>query len=232
MRDDDCEADGFCLVESSGDFDVPFTGGYCVKRGCKVAGLGCAGQGKCDSPRAYFEDEALGTVCARPCEVGKEASTDQLGAAGHGDTCRAGYMCMWNGANTAAGTCLPGNYNAVAANNMGVLCQKHSECYSPLGHGRCASMGSDAVSVSFCTVFDCGTPGMPMDVCGAGNVCARIDTDLTACLKSCTDASTCAAGLACVSLGTQKACVFGCESNAECRTGETCSRTTGACIKG
>ena len=59
-----------------------------------------------------------------------------------------------------------------------------------------------------------------------------IDTDLTACLKTCTDASQCAAGLACVSLGSQKACVFGCESNAECKTGETCSRTTGACIKG
>jgi hypothetical protein len=232
MRDDDCEADGFCLTESSGEFDVPFAGGYCAKRGCKVAGLECAGQGACAAPRAWFEEETLGTVCAHGCEQGKEAMADQTGVAGHGNTCRAGYMCMWNGTNAATGTCLPGNYNAVASNNVGVACKKHSECYSPFGHGRCANMGSDLASASFCSVFDCGTPGMPSDLCGTGNLCVLLDDDLSACLKSCTDASMCAAGLACVSVGqSQKACVFGCETNSECKTGETCSRMTGACIK-
>jgi hypothetical protein len=232
MRDDDCEADGYCLTESSGEFDVPYRGGYCVKRGCKVAGLGCSGQGVCGTPRAWFEDETLGTVCARGCTLGTEPTAEQLGAAGHGAGCRAGYMCMWGGADKdPKGTCLPGNYNAVTTNNVGTACKEHKECYSPFGHGRCASMGTDTASASFCAIFDCGTPGLPGDVCGTGNLCVALDDTLSACLKQCTDASTCPPTMACSTVGTNsKACVFGCASNAECKTGETCSRT-GACVK-
>lgn len=233
MRDDDCEADGYCLTESSGEFDVPFRGGYCVKRGCRVAGLECAGEGVCGAPRAWFEEESLGVVCTHACEQGKDAMADQLGVAGHGAGCRQGYMCMWGGkASDPKGSCMPGVYNAVTINNIGAACKKHEECYSPFGHGRCATMGTDLATASFCALFDCGSPGLPTDICGTGNVCVRLPDGVSSCLHACKDASECSAGLACTTVGTNtKACVFGCESNAECKTGETCSRNTGACVK-
>ncbi len=232
VRNDDCEADGRCLTESGGGYDPPYVGGYCVKDGCDVEGLGCAGQGVCGEPRVWFDDEFLGTVCARSCEVGKETAAEQLGTAGHGAGCRAGYMCIAKSVRgDAKGTCAPGNYNAVTTNNFGALCEENSECYSPFGHGRCVNMGNDRANVSFCTLFDCGTPGIPSDVCGAGNVCATID-GLASCLRSCTNASQCAAGLACTTVGqNMRACIFGCESDAECRADERCSTRTGECLK-
>ena len=93
------------------------------------------------------------------------------------------------------------------------------------------TMGSQQAQASFCTILDCGSPGLPADVCGMGNTCVRIDTDLSACLRVCADASECAAGLACVPTGTAgtNICVFGCNDNTECRATETCARN-GACV--
>jgi len=91
VRDDDCEASGLCLTEGSGDQELPFTGGSCTKTGCKIAGLECAGDGKCIAPRSW--DQPFGTMCTHECQHGAEPMADQVGAAGHGQGCRAGYMC-------------------------------------------------------------------------------------------------------------------------------------------
>jgi hypothetical protein len=233
VRDDDCEADGLCLTEGAGDQELPFTGGACTKTGCKVAGLECAGEGKCIVPRSW--DQPFGTMCTHECVQGTEPMAQQLGAAGHGQGCRTGYMCSWNGvADDPKGTCLPGNYNAVATNNVGATCDptmRSADCYSPFGHGRCMTFGSQLGEASFCTVFDCGTPGLPETVCGAGNTCLELDDEFSACFKTCTSAAQCGAGLACVSLGDSQpsVCTFGCEVNSECKTGEMCARS-GACI--
>lgn len=232
-RDDDCEADGICLTEASGDQEIPFTGGSCTKRGCRIAGLECAGEGKCVAPRSW--DQPFGTMCARECEHGAEPEAEQLGAAGHGQGCRAGYMCSWSGAaDDATGTCLPGNYNAVTANNVGAICDpenRSTDCFSPFGHGRCMTFGSQLGEASFCTIFDCGTPGLPESVCGEGNTCLQLDDEFSACFHTCTDASQCGAGLACVSLGADapSVCTFGCRVSSECKSGESCARS-GACL--
>jgi hypothetical protein len=233
VRDDDCEANGLCMTEASGDQEIPFKGGACTKTGCKVAGLECAGDGECLAPRSW--DQPFGTLCARPCQHGAEPMAQQVGAAGHGQGCRDGYMCSWNGVpNDPAGSCLPGNYNAVSANNVGAICdptKRSVDCFSPFGAGRCMTFGSALGEASFCTVFDCGTPGVPEGVCGTGNTCLELDDEFNACFKTCTNASQCAAGLACVNLGTTgpSVCTFGCEVNSECKTGEMCARS-GACV--
>lgn len=233
MRDDDCEADGFCLTADRGDFDPAFSGGYCSKTGCKVAGLACAGQGQCAEPRSWDPSQALGTLCVHGCQQGMEMPAEQFGAMGHGAGCRAGYMCLWNGANDTNGTCIPGNYNAVTANNVGSACtpaMRGADCYSPFGHGRCLTFGSSTANASLCSILDCNAPGLPDDICGAGNACVRFDEDLSGCFHVCTDASQCGASLACVasSASGPKICVFGCQDSTECRPGETCSRD-GAC---
>jgi hypothetical protein len=170
----------------------------------------------------------------QPCQQGAEPAADQLGPAGHAMGCREGYACLWNGtASDPAGTCVPGNYNAVMTNNVGELCMMQSDCYSPFGHGRCTTMGNRMAQRSFCSIFDCMAPGLPADVCGTGNVCQQIDEERTGCFRSCEDASTCAEGLACVRLGTATTgiCIFGCAANTECKMGETCA-PTGACMPG
>jgi hypothetical protein len=231
LRDDDCEADGFCITENSGQFELPFAGGYCVKRGCEVPGLACAGDGVCSDSRALVPGEELGTACVQKCQGGTEAPADQLGAAGHGQGCRPGYMCLWDGLDSTDGTCLPGNYNTVASANLGATCESDADCYSPFGHGRCAVFGSDTASAAFCTIFDCGTPGLPEDLCGANGLCVA-DTSLSACVPRCTDASECGPSIACVGLrGGSKACLFGCSDSTECKAGETCNTASGACEK-
>jgi hypothetical protein len=234
VRDDDCEEDGLCLTADSGDQEIAFTGGACTKTGCRIAGLECAGDGECLAPRSW--DQPFGTMCTRPCQHGAEPAGDQLGVAGHGQGCRPGYMCSWNGEDAEpAGSCLPGNYNAIAANNVGAICDpdnRSADCFSPFGHGRCMTFGSQTAEASFCTVFDCDTPGMPETVCGTGNTCLALDDDFNACFKTCTNASVCGAGLACVALGASgpSVCTFGCKVDSECKTGEVCNRS-GACVQ-
>ena len=235
IHDDDCEADGECLYEGGPSyFEVPFRDGYCTKNGCQVAGLECAGGGVCTELRSWDPTQLLGTLCMQPCMQGTEAAASQLGATGHGEGCREGYACLWSGtASDPAGTCVPGNYNAVTVNNVGDLCEMQADCFSPFGHGRCTVMGNAQAQASFCTIFDCMAPGLPADVCGEGNTCQQIDDERTGCFRSCEDASACAAGLACVRLGTQTTgiCIFGCAADSECRTGETCA-PTGECAAG
>jgi hypothetical protein len=199
--DDDCEANGVCLNG---------TDGYCSKFGCDVTGNGCEGDGVC----------AFG-VCAAPCEVGSDDVTEwEINTQG----CRPGYTCYWaRGDADPSGYCDLGLFNPGISNNIGSACETNEQCYSPFGYGGCdPDFG--------CTVYECGVPGMPADVCGENATCVdfiNLEIDLFACLKKCADAGDCPLGHACADLDgpatpDDLVCFPVCLDSAECRDGEVC----------
>lgn len=233
-RDSQCEENGRCLSEVQFDW----TNGYCTKFGCDVPGRECAGAG------SVCQDIGI-MACLHACKVGAEATEGDplpVGDDAHGDTCGVGYACIWDLTSDATaasnGGCIPGNYNAITENNIGAHCQDipdgltaDEQCWSPFGIGRCIF---DTASGGYCSLINCGAPGMPADVCGSNATCVSVSsTDATtACLATCTMASDCQADFACVDLdgpgaGTTKSCLANCQTSGECRTGQTCTIPTG-----
>jgi len=227
VLDSECEADGRCLSELSFD---GWTDGYCTKFGCDV--LGCEGDGKC-------LDVGGGTnICTAGCKIG-EPGDEATGAGAGDDDCRPGYACVWDNTSTPAavvnGGCLPGNYNAVATENIGAACNdpdgptgdlgSDEQCWSPYGLGRC--IFADAIAT--CSILGCAQ--LPTGACGVGNVCAPVGGTTTACLRSCTTPADCSAdmgraGQGCVDLtgmgGTARVCFPGCQVDADCNAAYRC----------
>jgi len=226
----ECELHGRCIDEAS--FDV-WTGGYCLKFGCDVAGNECAGDGVCDT-RAFGS-----AVCLAPCEVGATDPADDPYAGAR--DCRGGYACTWNGVDSGAdnGVCVPGSYNDVRAANTGASCDPAgdaAECHSPWGQGQCRDWDGDGgAGGGYCTVFDCAAPGIDSEIaCGAGNVCAGVaDSATSLCLQVCDSAEDCTDGYGCwdtsmagITTGGETVCFAGCLDDAHCRSGETCVGAT------
>ncbi len=232
--DEDCEADGRCILEEQTLAGLSFPGGYCSKRGCNVSGLGCAGL---DSTCVPVRGASPGVVsveqCMLACERGAEADPDILGVDGHGDGCRPGYRCAWDGIHgvgvAANGICVGGNYNAVTVNNVGAACASNAECYSPYGQGQCLrlSVGGVAPASGHCTIMDCAAPGTPDDLCGTNAECIGLSSDASFCAQTCEGAAECAAGLACADddadPATASICYPTCAGPEECRAGEQCA---------
>ncbi len=225
--DTQCEANGDCIADDSADAGG-WDGGYCTKFGCDIAGNDCAGAGKC-------QERGLGiAICVQACQI------DSLVTAGDNYSgnaeCSTGFSCAWDGTSGIAATnggCLPGNYNAIregdATGQTGDTCTTGDDCNSPFGAGQCRDFGAG----NHCTLFDCGAPGMPTDVCGASGTCASVSgSETTLCAKVCTAAEECLAGNGCwdttmagIAPGTagEKICFPGCLETADCRTGQTCT---------
>lgn len=213
-KDADCEADGLCFV------DVGYEGGYCTKLDCDVEGRECAGKGVCRD-----------RLCLRGCTVGVEPEADRLGAEGHGQGCRPGHACFWDGVGQAFaegnGSCDVGNYNDALPSTFGGPCSRHAQCYSPFGYGGCLPEAGTSLPEGLCTIFDCGAPGLPRDICGAEAQCVGFGAeDLTICLRNCASADECRAGFGCVDWDgselTPKVC-YACAHDGECRSGERCT---------
>jgi len=230
IKSSDCERNGRCISETGED---GWPGGYCTKDGCLVSGNDCAGDGVCQRRRIGVEG------CFAPCDFGQEPVVDRLSIMGHGAGCRAGYTCAWNGVDPAGtpgnGACVPGNYNTVTTSNTGAPCTDDADCYSPYGAGLCENTGFWPPS-GYCTILDCGAPGMPADVCGPNTQCVLLFDNVTACLLSCTTAEDCSPGHACSRLtggAASKVCFPVCADDLDCRTGETCvvaaGDVTGVC---
>jgi hypothetical protein len=221
-KDSQCEANGRCLSEAA--TDGVYTDGYCVKDGCDLEGVECAGQGVCDTTTLGFP------VCLRPCEVGATEG-DRFT---HARDCREGYTCEHRaGAPASEGVCLPGNFNDVRSPNIGSACTDPSSCYSPYGLGACAEdFGRDG----YCTLFGCNMEGIDGNLCGEGAVCGQTDDgQTTLCLEQCDAPSDCPAPLGCwdtgeggVDTGGEKVCFPGCLRDEHCRTGERCME--GDCV--
>lgn len=238
-RDAQCEANGECFSQ----IDYGWDGGYCTKRGCDAAGNECADAGDVCQDIGVF-------LCLKGCNVGTEPMADRTGVMGHGAGCRPGYMCLWNGTDGATpnnGGCIPGNYNAVATNNVGEACNStgpmddaDSHCYSPFGYGRCVTPdlwgGTPALPSGICTVFNCAAPGVDTAMpCGAGAQCIGVGSGtFTMCFKNCTTAADCATGYACGAVSATAtdphACVPNCAGDADCTTDRRCMIPAGEMV--
>jgi hypothetical protein len=220
---EECEANGRCLDELR--FDFP--GGYCSKYRCDFEGNACAGTGSvCNSRGVGFP------ACLTGCTLGTGVTQgDPSTYLNNTQGCRTDYTCVWDGRSAAVpmnGGCLPGEYNSVTTPNVGAPCTTAADCYSPFGQGVCLRTGYPG---GYCSVLDCGTVGMPADMCGDGAACVALGSSLL-CLSSCAVAEDCRLGYACGDIDGMpdtlgKACFSDCVDTAECRTGETC--VSGAC---
>ncbi|MEY4575872.1 MAG: hypothetical protein RL701_575 [Pseudomonadota bacterium] len=246
-RDDECAKDGICLTEFSTLAGQEFPSGYCSRLGCAVDGVGCDGDAVCEPVRPWFSEGATADLCLQRCTVGAERESDRLGVKGHGEGCREGYRCHYNGGQGAsAGVCVGGDYNAVTTNNVGATCSKDTECFSPYGLGHCSlyalqpattTATAPAPAVGICTIMDCAAPGIPSTVCGPGNECAATgDDDNTMCFHQCKAATECATGFACTDddriPSTPKVCYPVCAEKADCRSGEVCTPLSNTSVAG
>jgi hypothetical protein len=111
-RDDDCAQDGICITDASDVAGQLFPGGMCTRRGCNVPGLECDGAAVCEPLRPLLDDSTATTpMCLTRCTVGAEPAASRLGSQGHGQGCRAGYRCAYNGSSGAqGGVCVGGVY--------------------------------------------------------------------------------------------------------------------------
>jgi hypothetical protein len=221
--DFECEADGECLPDDGEESAFP--DGYCFKRGCELVGNECAGDGVC-------QDRAFGfAACLAPCEV---AATDPEGDRfAPSRDCRPGYACFWDGTSGDVpdnGGCIPANESDVRTPNVGDACGDDAECYSPFGLGQCRDLGAG----DHCTLFDCGAPGMPADVCGDAALCAQVSgSAVSLCIATCLTAEDCLAGNGCwdtsvagINTGGSAVCFPGCLEDAHCRATESCVGAT------
>ena len=241
MTDDDCSADAACITAATSVAGHRFPGGFCTKAGCEVKGRECTGGTVCEPLRGALDSGSTDPLCLQRCTVGAEPADLQKGSSGHGMGCRAGYRCQYNGGTGAqAGVCVGGEYNAVTTNNIGSGCMSNSDCYSPYGAGRCLryTLPDNKSSPGICTLSDCHVPGIPKDICGAGNECVGTSGDQTLCSHNCTKATDCPAGYACTDddgdMATSKVCYPVCETAADCRSNERCQLysglSVGACV--
>ena len=237
-RLDDCSPNGTCLDASRTLGGLDFPGGYCTQVGCDVKGRECQGPNTvCEPVRPQLGSTSDAPLCMTSCEVGAEPEGDRVGAKGHGQNCREGYRCHWNGGEGAkSGVCAGGVYNDVKKNNIGDACSSDAECYSPYGYGTCLLYSATSARIraprGTCAILDCAVPGLPDDICGAGNECIPFSGDLTFCIHNCTTAADCAAGYACMDedmdATTAKICFPACAKVSDCRSGERCQLATGA----
>lgn len=232
--DTECAEDGQCLPASSPVAGQTFPGGLCTRIGCQYPGFECDKGTVCESLRPWLDESPSIPLCFQHCTVGAEKEDFRLGKSGHGEGCRDGYRCHYNGGpGTDGGVCVGGNYNDVKTNNIGSQCKTDAECYSPFGMGACLfySTSSTQQLPGICTIFDCAAPGMPADLCGSRNECVSVgSSDGTSCMHHCSSADECPQGFACTDddgePGTPSNCIPACLTNADCRSKEQCVRRT------
>jgi len=241
-RLDDCESDGVCLADLQTFGGFSFPAGSCTKFGCYTPGRECEGDDAvCTTIRTFSGSETQLESCFTRCEVGADAADDVVGVDGHGAGCRPGYRCHYNGGAAGDGICVGGDYNDIADNNVGDVCEQVDDCYSGYGLGRCITLGVGQVvaSTGVCTLMDCAAPGLPDDVCGEGNNCIWLSDDMTFCVRGCESADECSEGFACMdddgSPATGKVCFPVCSEDADCREAQRCSiargETVGECVE-
>ncbi len=232
--DSDCETNGECLDFEDSDGGPAWPGNYCTRFRCDLDGITCAGEGKCQS-------RGVGVaLCLAGCSVGRGEGVDPDDSSTwrvSPDGCRDGYACSWDGAGAADGNggCVPGEFNDVETPNIGEACTEDSDCWSPFGIGFCI----DGFPDGYCTIRDCGAPGLPTGINGTNGVCiSGIDPDDDAfalSLATCESPDDCRDDYGCVDVGVDtRACFPVCEVDADCKATQRCDvpdgSTVGSCV--
>ncbi len=234
--DSDCEDNGDCINFTNDDGTPAWPGNYCTKFRCDLAGIDCAGDGKC-------QERGVGlSICLAGCTVGSGAGVDPddnstwLVAP---DGCRDGYACNWDGMGGAGvadnGGCVPGEFNAVTTPNVGGTCDSDADCWSPFGLGFCIEEG-DSFTGGYCTIRDCGAPGLPAGINGPNGICVPgfdgEDPTFALSLQQCASPADCRDDYACIDLdgmGTT-ACFPSCQVDEECKATQMCDIPAGAMV--
>ncbi len=235
--DEDCPADGRCLFNEGGEL------GVCGQPGCRAAGFECPAGTVCDVRNI---DGGERSACLVACEVGAEEGTPAaLGPGGGHPSCGPGLACVFNGTaegpGPASGSCVPGEYNTVAAPNVGARCDADAQCFSPFGYGACDGGFPTGGVQGQCTVRHCAVfldeageetegilPAVGLDapVCdpSRGEECvANGRGTATRCLRVCGSAADCPADSACVEVITGRTyCWPFCLSGVDCAPGRRC----------
>lgn len=239
-RDDDqCPADGACL------FATPTEPGICTILGCRNGATTCPSGTVCDVRNV---ENGRRSACLPACEVGAEDGTPQMvGPGGGHPSCGAGRACVWSGQDGNAGSCMPGEYNAVMSPNVGGPCLQDDQCYSPFGYGECFfkeeafGLPAGMCTVRHCAVFLDGgeevdglQPGVAvsMPICDIARseecVAFGVASTETYCLQRCEDAAECQGGYACTEvISSRTYCWPYCFVDADCRAGTRCMADIG-----
>ena len=155
------------------------------------------------------------------------------GPTGHGQDCRDGYRCHYNGGEGggAASASVASTTPSSRTSRRGV--HTDAECYSPYGYGSCLTPDSRArPRRDGRHVHDPGLrgAGLPDDVCGPGNECIGLGGRHVLRSTSAT-ASDCAGGFGCINEdddeSTPKICFPACPGATDCRKErERCNSAT------
>lgn len=237
-NDWDCEANGICITGEG------WPGGYCARLGCEYPGFECDGAGEtCDVGNFGI------SICTQGCQVGAEDASAQAGVGGGGAGCPTEFGCFWNGTGAADanpnGSCIPAEYNDIAAPNIGTRCANSGDCYSPLGRGRCLFADEEEGLAGYCVVSGCVgmevrqvMPGVAVDVdiCPETALCVNFgsaDAPNPLCVQNCDTGDDCPTGFACANLlsGGGGLCWPNCFEADDCPGSEMCvtQGTTRAC---
>lgn len=231
-KDSECMADGQCLTSAGSGWP----GGYCTRVRCDLEGRECSGENSICQSRGLESP-----WCLAGCEVasGEWTEGDSASYLDVTSGCREGYTCRWAGSRADSspnGGCVPGEFNAIETPNVGASCDDDTGCYSPFGLGACLNQGTWP-SQGYCSVIDCGAPGMPSDLCGPNAQCVDADGtagEMTWCLSNCGSADDCGDGFGCLDYDgvpdTPNVCFPGCLDDTDCATDERCEIPEGLTV--
>ncbi len=208
--DDDCNGDGVCGGDRTGDF---LTGGAdrCLER--------------CDLTVGVDVSDPVSWLTGRGgCDEGYKCLSDGNGASPELGVCVPDRVDPFsdNGAITQAFGAGP------TTNNVGADCTQDDECFHPFGYGDCnvGLNGRDGI----CVIEEAGIlEAVGFDVCGEGPADGTIVVGVGGarqqeCLRTCVTADDCPSAFGCLDVGGGvNACLaVGCADSSECASDEEC----------
>lgn len=176
-----CPADSFCLtLVDPVEYTVEYPGGYCYKERCDLVGRGCGALGACVIHTNVRGEEDFD--CVRPCHTGSGPGDPGFGCrtspSDEREACIPVEGFLGGPPSGQDGMCWMGNYNDVAVENLGDVCELDEDCYSPIGLGLCWNLGM----VETCAIRCSRHLEEDLAICGPAGTAACLDM---VCLAAC-----------------------------------------------
>ena len=189
--------------------------GYCTQN-CATGDPMCPAGSTCTALNE-------GPQCTQNCRIGLA-------------DCRPEYACAPIDEIETQGVCIPRCYansdcadpstqtcrtcDGLCVNNQNPVGQIGDVCLdsSTCGAGQVCRVTSRSLTQKQCTQ-QCSRG---CAVCPSGTTCTATDTGELLCLRQCTGHGTCPLGLRCEDTASGKVCLPKCQSNSDCKVGDTC----------